>query len=188
MSEYKTELKCFTIMSYDKEAAYLQARHATGWQFESVTFPCIYKFKKCVPEDMTYQLDYNQEGLAHKEEYIKLFQDCGWEYIQDFTGYSYFRKPTCQMDGPEAIFCDDASRLDMMARIFKGRMMPLLLPFLLITLPQIVLQSQLKGFFSPLPIFFSLMLILYLLIFIIFGLQYYAYKKKLSQGGGNYDL
>lgn len=108
--------------------------------------------------------------------------------MQDFTGYSYFRKPTCQMDGPEAIFCDDASRLDMMTRIFKGRMMPLLLPFLLITLPQIVLQSQLKGFFSPLPIFFSLMLILYLLIFIIFGLQYHAYKKKLSQGGGNYDL
>lgn len=48
---------------------------------------------KCTPEDVVYQLDYNEEGLTHKDEYVQMFRDCGWEYIQDFGGYSYFRKP-----------------------------------------------------------------------------------------------
>ena len=47
-----------------------------------------------------------------------MFADCGWEYLQDFAGYSYFRKPVAEMKGEEAIFCDDASRLEMMRRVF----------------------------------------------------------------------
>jgi len=46
---------------------------------------------------VVYQLDYNQEGRSHKEEYIQMFTDCGWEYLQDFVGYSYFRKPKAAM-------------------------------------------------------------------------------------------
>lgn len=26
-----------------------------------------------------------------------MFTDCGWEYLQDFVGYSYFRKPKAAM-------------------------------------------------------------------------------------------
>ena len=49
-------------------------------------FPGLYHFEKCEPEDVTYQLDYNPEGIAHKAEYIQMFLDCGWEYMQDFAG------------------------------------------------------------------------------------------------------
>ena len=52
----------------------------------------MYYFEKCVPQDVVYQLDYNKEGLEHKDEYLKMFDDCGWEYLQDYAGYSYFRK------------------------------------------------------------------------------------------------
>ena len=73
-----------------------------------------------------YQLDYNEEGIKHKDEYVQMFQDCGWEYIQDYAGYSYFRKPVSQMQGKmEEIFCDDESRLEMMRRMFLGRYTPL---------------------------------------------------------------
>lgn len=41
-----------------------------------------YTFESCPPEDVIYQLDYNKEGLDHKDEYIQMFQDCGWEYVQ----------------------------------------------------------------------------------------------------------
>ena len=31
---------------------------------------------------MIYQIDYNKDGIAHKDEYVKIFSDCGWEYLQ----------------------------------------------------------------------------------------------------------
>ena len=70
---------------------------------------------------MVYQLDFNPEGISHREEYLQMFRDCGWEYLQEYMGYSYFRKPVSRMEGrDEEIFCDDASRLDMMKRVFKA--------------------------------------------------------------------
>ena len=51
-------------------------------------------------------------------EYVRMFEDCGWEYLTEFDGYNYFRKPADKMQQEEEIFCDDISRLDMMNRIF----------------------------------------------------------------------
>lgn len=88
-------------------------------------------FEKCLPQDVVYQLDYNKDGLAHKDEYLKMFDDCDWEYIQDYFGYSYFRKVVSDDGIAEEIFCDDESRLQMMQRVLKGRMLPLLIIFFL---------------------------------------------------------
>lgn len=118
MKTRKTELRIFTIADWEKEERYLQKRHREGWKFRRVNLLGIYHFERCTPEDVVYQLDYNEEGLKHKDEYVQMFQDCGWEYMQDFGGYSYFRKPVSEMQGEEKIFCDDESRLDMMRRVF----------------------------------------------------------------------
>lgn len=92
-----------------------------------------------------YQLDYNEEGIKHKDEYVRMFQDCGWEYIQDYAGYSYFRKPVSQMQGKmEEIFCDDESRLEMMRRMFLGRYTPLFIILVLLILPNLFLQLHSK--------------------------------------------
>ena len=63
-----------------------------GWRFVEVKGLGMYYFEKCDPQDVVYQLDYNKDGLTHKDEYVRMFNDCGWEYIQDYAGYSYFRK------------------------------------------------------------------------------------------------
>ena len=47
----------------------------------------------------------------------------------DFNGYCYFRKPMAMMQQKEEIFCDDTSRLEMMQRIFYGRIIPLIAIF-----------------------------------------------------------
>ena len=92
-----------------------------------------------------YQLDYNEEGIKHKDEYVRMFQDCGWEYIQDYAGYSYFRKSVSQMQGKmEEIFCDDESRLEMMRRMFLGRYTPLFIILVLLILPNLFLQLHSK--------------------------------------------
>ena len=71
----KKQFRYFTIFEYEKEQGYLRYMHQNGWKFVKVNGLGIYHFEKCAPEDVTYQLDYNQEGLAHKDEYIQMFAE-----------------------------------------------------------------------------------------------------------------
>ena len=123
----------------------------------------LYHFVKRMPEDVVYQLDYNEEGLQHKDEYVQMFKDCGWEYIQDFGGYSYFRKPVSEMQGKEEIFCDDESRLDMMRRVFAGRYIPILIVLMLLILPNLFEQLQSSEADAP------ILLVLFLILLVIYG-------------------
>ena len=133
--ETKTTVKFFSVVNWEKEQEYLRQMHRQGWKFVRLTALCFYHFVKCEPEDVIYQLDYNADDAKDKEEYVQLFADCGWEYLQDYMGYSYFRKSAAETDGTEEIFCDDASRLQMFERVGRGRMLPLLVIFLCVMLP-----------------------------------------------------
>ncbi len=134
--EEKKQFKWFTIFEYEKEQDYLREMHKSGWRFVKVTGLGMYYFEKCLPQDVVYQLDYNKDGLAQKEEYLKMFHDCGWEYIQDFFGYSYFRKAVSDDGIAEEIFCDEESRLQMMQRVLKGRMLAPWVIFFSVLVPQ----------------------------------------------------
>ena len=177
--DHKTVWKLFTIADWEKEQNYLRAQHKAGWKFDRVDFHNRYHFTRCKPEDVVYQLDYNPDGLAHKEEYVQMFADCGWEYLQDYVGYSYFRKPVAQMNGKdEEIFCDDASRLDMLRRVFNGRMVPALIVLLLCIMPNIPgnLQAPTRDSVT----FLVLSLILFLIYGVVFGnfaLQYWKLRR-----------
>ena len=72
MSNKKTTLKLFTIAQYQQEEEYLSSMHENGWKLSKITFPGIYHFEKCEPEDVVYQLDYNEEGMKNKEEYLQI--------------------------------------------------------------------------------------------------------------------
>lgn len=179
----KKEFHFFTIMDYEKEQTYLQEMHKKGWRFTGVTGIGFYHFDKCEPEDVVYQLDYNQEGLSHKEEYIQMFRDCGWEYLTDFFGYSYFRKPATEMKEDEGIFCDDASRLDLMKRVFQGRLVPLLPVLFCIIIPQLFFLSSYglrtsSSFIPAVFVFYILLLVVYLAIFAWWGVQYWKFRKN----------
>ncbi|SHJ84825.1 DUF2812 domain-containing protein [Hespellia stercorisuis] len=179
MKETKLEIRFFTITEYEKEQEYLRERHQSGWKFVGYTVPCFYHFVKCEPEDVVYQLDYNKDGAAHKDEYVQMFTDCGWEYLMDVLGYSYFRKPVSEMKEDEEIFCDDSSRLDMIGRVFKGRMIPLIGIFLCCIVPQMFRVFHLqdaadRGIFFV----FCALLVLYLILFVQFGVQYWRLKKR----------
>lgn len=180
MKNTKTELRFFSVPEWKKEEKYLREQHKKGWKFIGVNGFCLYHFQKCEPKDMVYQLDYNPDSTLQKGEYIQMFRDCGWEYLQNYVGYSYFRKAASEMDGTEEeIFCDDASRLDMMNRVFKGRMIPLLTIFFLIIIPQIIQQSLISTHFSHgLMILFCIMFVIYIGIFISFAIPYWKYYKS----------
>lgn len=173
----KKQFKYFSIFNHEKEQDYLRERHKQGWKFIKVTGVGVYHFEECEPKDVIYQLDYNQEGLSHRTEYVQMFNDCGWEYIQDYVGYSYFRKPASEMNGDEEIFCDDASRVAMMGRVFKGRLLPLVVLFTLCLLPQFIINLvSLQNY--GIAIFIGFVMGLYLGCFAAFGIKYAKYKNK----------
>lgn len=179
MRDTKTEIRFFTVPEWKKEEEYLRERHKKGWEFVKVNALCLYHFRRCEPKDMVYQLDYDPDGISQKKEYIQMFRDCGWEYLQDHVGYSYFRKAVSEMGKTEEeIFCDDDSRLDMMVRVFKGRMIPLLAVFFFIIIPQIVMQSRI---YTPdhrcLLVFFCAMFVIYLAIFLSFAVPFWKYYR-----------
>ena len=72
--ETKKQFKFFTIFEHEKEQDYLREMNKNGWKFVKVSGFGTYHFEKCTPEDVVYQLDYNKEGLEHKEEYIQMKQ------------------------------------------------------------------------------------------------------------------
>ena len=182
MQEKKMEPRIFTIADWEKEEQYLRKRHREGWKFVKVNLPGLYHFENCSPEDVVYQMDYNQEGLAHKDEYVQMFKDCGWEYIQDFGGYSYFRKPVSEMQGEEEIFCDDESRLDMMRRMFAGRDLPILIILVLLILPNLFEQFRSSEADAPvLLVLFLILLAIYAWAAASFGYRYWKLKKRLRK-------
>lgn len=171
----KKEFKWFTIFEYEKEQDYLREMHKSGWKFVRVTGLGLYHFEDCAPQDVVYQLDYNEEGLAHKDEYLKMFEDCGWEYLQDYFGYSYFRKAVSEGAEAEEIFCDEESKFQMMQRVIKGRMLPLLVIFLTCLLPQFIMQLfTYRNYLVA--VLIGVMLLMYVSIFAMCFKKYIQYK------------
>jgi hypothetical protein len=171
----KKEFKWFTIFEYEKEEKYLREMHKDGWKFLKVSGLGTYHFEKCTPEDVVYQLDYNKEGIKHKEEYLQMFSDCGWEHLQEFAGYSYFRKPASEMNGEEGIFCDEESKLRMMERVLRVRMTPLVVIFFCFLLPQLCMNSA-SGNYAVAAFMGGLMAV-YLLVFLISARGYFKMKN-----------
>jgi len=174
--ETKRQIKFFTIFEYEKEQVYLRQMHKSGWKFRKVNGLCVYHFEKCTPEDVIYQLDYNKEGLDNKDEYVKMFSDCGWEYLQDYVGYSYFRKAVSE-EGEEEIFCDDESRLQMMERVFKGRMIPLLILFFTVLIPQFIINLFSFHNYGVAALIGGIVA-LYVVLFVLCAVKYYSFLKK----------
>lgn len=172
----KVEFKVFTVPEWKREEEYLREQHKNGWKFTKVDFLGCYHFVKAVPEDVVYQLDYNRDGLVHKLDYVQMFRDCGWEYLQDFVGYSYFRKPVAEMQGEEEIFCDYDSKLEMMKRVFKGRVIPMIVLFLCCLLPQFGYWMHMGGTMGDvLTAIFGVEIGLYLVLFWKYGCKFYKY-------------
>ena len=179
MSEIKKEFRWFNIVEYEKEEDYLSKRHLEGWKFRGVTFPGIYTFEKCEPENVIYQLDYNKDGKKHQREYVQMFEDCGWEYLTEFDGYNYFRKPADIMQQKEEIFCDDISRLDMMNRIFMGRVIPLIVIFCCLIV-QLGMSATERGG-QRYTVVFAVLLFIYLITFLQFAVKYSAFRKRVRK-------
>lgn len=103
----------------------------------------------------------------------------GWEYLMNFNGYCYFRKPMAMMQQKEEIFCDDTSRLEMMQRIFYGRIIPLIAIFCCLIINGYMSTTEHGA--HRLTIVFAVLMVLYMVIFLQFAVKYFFFRQKLKK-------
>lgn len=132
--EKKIVYRIFTIADYEREALYFREMHAKGWKLRKVSYSILlfavkYTFEKCHPEQVSYQLDFYPMEKSERASYLQLFKDCGWEHITDFNSFSYFRKAHSEVESAAEfeIYNDATNKLDMVNRILRLRLVPVLL-------------------------------------------------------------
>ncbi len=184
----KREFHYFILTDYEREEEYLRHMHNQGWRLVKVTLPGVYHFEQCEPEDVIYRLDFSPEKKDNLNQYVQMYRDYGWEYLQDLNEYSYFRKKADVIDKKkDEIFSDNASRLAMLQNVIKHRMIPIFSVFLLIVIPQFLnvffLTPQQTGgfhFFMGFLVFWCAMLAMYAYILVRCLVDVSRLKKKYS--------
>lgn len=120
MSNIKRMYKFYTPDMYDKEEKFLTEMSLQGWHFESFTPPCSYLFVKGQPKPYIYKLDFRKNRNEDWDNYKTLYEDCGWEHVQEFRvfrgSWEYFRKE-CVYGEEEDIFTDNESKIELLIRI-----------------------------------------------------------------------
>lgn len=176
----KTKIRFFTIADYLEEENWLREQHRNGLKLKNLVVPCFYIFEECTPEDVVYRLDYRNS--MESSEYMQLFRDYGWEYFESCVGWLYFRKPMSEItDANDAeIFSDNMSRIQMVQRIVKTRMLPLLIIFLCSLLPNWVrcMSEEVGRRSITLCIIFSILVFIYLYLFLHCGIKLARMKRQ----------
>lgn len=107
--------KWFWAWQDDNEADWLQTMSQEGLHLKSVSMG-IYHFEKGEPCDDIYRLDFQQMTSDTRQEYLSLFEDAGWEHVDDLGNWQYFRIPADSEHITE-IHTDPASKIAMYSRI-----------------------------------------------------------------------
>ena len=180
----KVQFRMFMLPEYEQEEIYLNKMAKKGYRLDKVVIPGFYFFTKTEPENMIYKIDFNPQKDDSVEEYHQMFADYGWEYLQDMNEYSYFRKIS---DGTEEdIYSDNASRIEMIKRILMTKMLPFMILFLCIVIPQFFMalfRDDMGNAGITLLILWTLVLALYVFIFTRCTIGFYRLKKKYNAEG-----
>lgn len=178
--QYKRFFRFWTIADFETEEAFLRKQHQLGWKFVKYTLPGFYLFEACTPEDVIYQLDFNDLTTVEKSAYLQLFSDYGWEYLQSVNGFSYFRKSAASHQEEDlTIFSDAESKIDMIQKLIRRRLVPLVIVFMCCILPQLYMQSTEYGLASRiLYATFIVLFVLYLALFVHILTTFSKLKSK----------
>lgn len=180
----KTLFRWFSHADYEEEEIFLREQHKKGYKFVKFVLPGFYIFEPCEPEDVIYQLDFSDAPSGDRPSYLQMFADSGWEYLLDVNGWSYFRKAAAADDGDLSIFSDTQSRIDMLERVLKRKMTPMVAIFLCCIIPQLLMNlSAIESGDAgtarmTILILFIILFILYLFIFAKFWSGLSRLKKK----------
>lgn len=150
------KFKWFWAWQDEAEEDWLREKSNEGWHLTNIGFPTIYSFKAGEAKDFIYRLDYRSHYKMEKEDYLQLFRDSGWEYVEEMAGWHYFRQLARPGEELE-IYTDAESKI--------GKYQRLLIFLGILTLPLILITINMNYAYSS---------IIQAMIFLLFVLYVYA--------------
>ncbi|NLD87111.1 MAG: DUF2812 domain-containing protein [Clostridiales bacterium] len=183
MSDRKTMIRFFTIADYEEEERWLREQHKKGLKLVKIIIPCFYIFERCAPEDVVYRLDYQNDKEGG--DYFQIFKDYGWEYFTRCNGWLYFRKAASEAESEvdSEIFSDNSSRIDMINHVFKTRMIPLIVIFLCILLPNFYDSiAEYERTSKTVTIVLGVLFVLYSCLMAYCGIKLRILRRKYEKG------
>ncbi len=115
MKETKTFWRLFFAWQDEKEERWLSEMARNGWHMKHYML-IGYEMERGEPAEVAYRLDYRIAMGESLREYLGLFRDAGWEHVQDFANWHYFRAPVKDGVVPE-IFTDVSSKVGKYRRL-----------------------------------------------------------------------
>ena len=183
MAETVTKLNLFTIADFKEEEIWLRDMARSGLHLLRLAPPFVYVFEKGAPRDVVYRLDFPDNDESG--DYARMLGEFGWENCGRCMGWVYWRRDAETMAGEAEgeLFSDDESRLDLVKKVIRTRMLPLLLLFFVCVLPNLfrAIDGEMygaSGFFLG---FFSVMTVLYLCLFIHCGGKLRRMRRELEK-------
>ena len=136
MADTVTKIRFWTIADFREEEAWLREMAREGLHLLRMVVPCFYIFEKGEPRDVIYRLDFTNN--AEGGDYARMLGEFGWENCGRCMGWIYWRRDADALanEAEGELFSDDESRLDMVKKVIRTRMLPLLTIFLCCVLPQ----------------------------------------------------
>jgi len=118
------KFKWFWAWQDEAEEKWLREMSNQGWHLKKIGFPTIYTLESGEAQDYVYRLDYRSYWKMEKENYLQLFCDSGWEYVEEMAGWHYFRQAARSGEEQE-IYSDAESKIGKYQRLlaFLGILM-----------------------------------------------------------------
>jgi len=110
------KFKWFWAWQDQKEEAWLHQMAQQGYHLARLVFPAVYEFSHGEPGDVIYRLDYPDVKKDDIAVYLQLFQDSGWEHVDEGMGWYYFRK-IADPDSSNEIFTDPETKVQRFNRL-----------------------------------------------------------------------
>lgn len=98
----KKIIKQLTIFNFDVIEEFLEKQHKEGWKLTKIKPFGVFYFEECESEDMVYFLDKDNFSIMDdKNPYLDKFAANGWEFIQMYRNFNFFRKKKEDFDCEE---------------------------------------------------------------------------------------
>lgn len=111
-SKTRSLWRLFFVWQAEKEERWLEQMARQGWHLERGGIR--FTFRQGPPAEVRYRLDYRRGVPGVLEEFKTLCGDAGWEYVDRFLDWHYFR--TASAAAPE-LYTDTESLIDRDRRL-----------------------------------------------------------------------
>ncbi len=170
----------FTLTEYEQEEKWLREMANKGWMLKKVLL-FGYQFEKAEPQDIVFKLDFQSTKVDPDDEYMRMLEDYGWTYLASKNNYRYLYKVASGDDDQNEIYTDNASKLAMLKRIFRIRILPIMCIFLCCVIPNFIRVINRDFDSIVMDVIWVIMLVMYCYALVKVGVGYRRLYKKFRE-------